>query len=361
MNGLNQAIDHLRPEEQWAGEILERVSEGILLLGPSLQPVLANRAAREMLGFQGSSLPPRVPSEEVLAVARRAPDPGGGIEEVIETWFPERQSLMVSVSKLDSEGHLLVVLENVTEEILAQRVRREFVAHASHELKSPVAGLQALAEALGHAVAEDDPEAVARFSARMVAESDRLGRLIADLLDLSKLEDPARVPDDPVNLSDVARRKLTEIEPAARAKRMSLRGGVEESVWVRGDEQQLGSMIGNLLDNALTYTREEGSILLEVMRDDHDALVVVTDDGIGISRDAQARVFERFYRVDRARSRDRGGTGLGLAIVKHVAELHGGCVKVVSTLGEGSSFTARIPSMTPLRASSPERVEGTRA
>jgi two-component system, OmpR family, sensor histidine kinase SenX3 len=217
------------------------------------------------------------------------------------------------------------------------------VANASHELKSPVASLQALADAIRDAV-RDDPETARRFADRLIIESDRLGRLIADLLDLSRLEDPVSVSSHPMELSSVARAQAAALRPEASAKDLGLVERIDSGVWVKGDEQQLGLMIRNLLDNALRYTPGGGTIEIEVAREGGDAIVRVRDSGIGIPLNAQSRVFERFYRVDKDRSRDRGGTGLGLSIVRHVAELHAGHVAVESELGRGSTFTVRLPA-----------------
>lgn len=324
-------------------EILDRLNEGVVLLDHRLRPKLFNAAAGRILGFRGQGLPSRLPAEEVVAVARRARDSVSEVEDLITLWFPKRSRLDVRAIPAP-DGGVLIVLEDVTEELLSQQVRREFVAHASHELKSPVAGLQALAEAV-HQASEDDPKAVGRFSYKMVAEATRLGRLVSDLLDLSRLEEPGGVPDEPVDLSHVALRQLGQVRLAAESKQMELESRIQPEVWVRGDEQQLGLMIRNLLENAVRYTPEGGRVVVEVAHVGDHAIVSIADTGIGIPLEAQARVFERFYRVDKARSRDRGGTGLGLAIVKHVAELHGGEVSLRSQLGEGSTFTTRLPTM----------------
>ncbi len=326
----------------WPEEVLERLAEGVVLLTPKLKPQRANRAARVLLGLRQGELPPRVPSEEVLDVVRRTLDEGAAVTDVITTWFPERRSVRVRASFLPTENLMLVVLEDVTEEIKAQRVRREFVAHASHELKSPVAGLQALAEALTQAL-EDDPETVARFAGRIVSESERLGRLINELLDLSRLEDVDSLPVEPVDLSGVTDREVLEISADAEAKDMALTSSIDPGVWIRGDESQLGVLIRNLLENAVRYTPDGRSVTVSLKKELGRAVLQVEDSGIGIPQEAQSRVFERFYRVDRARSRDRGGTGLGLAIVKHVAELHRGEVTVSSEVGSGSIFTASFP------------------
>jgi len=337
------AVASPKVDEPDSDEILEKMGEGVLILDPELKPTYANSAARDMLGFQDAGLPQRLPSEEIVSVARRALE-AGSAEQRMNVWFPLPMTLHVRVATLRDQGNLLVVVQDVTEEILAQRVRREFVAHASHELKSPVASIQALAEAIHHAVGED-PAAAQRFSERMTRESARLGRLVRDLLDLSRLEESVVAPADPANLAAVARKVFEQIEPSAEIKEMDLTATIAEDVWVRGDEEQLGMMIQNLLENAIRYTPNSGSVRLEVLRSGDQATVSVVDTGIGIPREAHSRVFERFFRVDRARSRDRGGTGLGLAIVKHVAELHGGRVEVESEIGAGSTFSAYLPAL----------------
>ncbi len=330
-------------EDGLASEVLERIGEGILLLDERFRPRFANAAARHMLGFRDPWLPERVPSDEMASLAREAAQ-GSDIERTLSVMFPMPMDLKVRATRLEEPAGVLVALQDVTQEVGAQRVRREFVTNASHELKSPVAGLQALAEAVAEA-AVDDPAAAERFSQRMIAEADRLSRLIADLLDLSRLEEQPVPPSVPVSLSIVARREIETVIAAADDKSIELHVEVEPNIQVAGDEQQLGLLVRNLLENAVRYTPEAGSIGLRVHRDGDSALVVVDDNGIGIPSDAQDRVFERFYRVDRARSRQRGGTGLGLAIVKHVAELHGGEVNLSSELGRGSTFSVRLPSL----------------
>jgi signal transduction histidine kinase len=326
-----------------AREILEKMGEGVLVLDPHLRPTYANTAARDLLGIREEGLRHRLPSEEVAAIARRALEDGEA-EQRLAVFYPLPMTLQVRAATLRHEGGVMVVVQDMTEELLAQRVRREFVAHASHELKSPVAGLQALAEAITHAVREN-PQAAEKFAERMTRESERLGRLVRDLLDLSKLEEAPIAPTEPAHLSAVAVKTFGQIEEVAAAKEMNLESSIEDSVWVRGDEEQLGTMIQNMLENALRYTPQAGTVRLEVFRRGDEATVSVSDTGIGIPREAHGRVFERFYRVDRARSRDRGGTGLGLAIVKHVAELHGGTVEVESEIGAGSKFSAHLPAI----------------
>ncbi len=329
---------------EWA--IIERMAEGLVVLDDQLRPVAANRAGRELLGFPEGSPPPRLPSDEVRTVARLALDRSRAVEEVVSIWFPARRSLRVRAEPLDARGGVVVVIEDVTEELETQRIRREFVAHASHELKSPVASMQTLAEALRHAVRED-PQAAQRFADRIEFESQRLGRLIGDLLDLSRLEDPDAVPREVVDVSAGAKRVMEDAEAEAGSKEITFQVEISDGVFVKGDESQMAVLVRNLVENAVRYTPEGGRVSVDVYQDGASAVVRVSDNGIGIPLEAQARVFERFYRVDRARSRDRGGTGLGLAIVKHVAELHGGDVQLESELGRGSIFTARVPAVPP--------------
>jgi signal transduction histidine kinase len=329
---------------EWA--IVERMAEGLVVLSDQLRPIAANRAGRELLGFPEGSLPPRLPSDEVRSVARLALERSQSVEETVSIWFPARRSLRVRAEPLDPRGGVVVVIEDVTEELKTQRMRREFVAHASHELKSPVASMQTLAEALRHAIREDPP-AAQRFADRIEFESARLGRLIGDLLDLSRLEDPEKVPREVIDLSAGTRRVLEDAESEAVSKEITLHAEVSDGVFIRGDESQMAVLVRNLVENAMRYTSEGGRVSVDVYQDGDFAVVRVSDNGIGIPLEAQGRVFERFYRVDRARSRDRGGTGLGLAIVKHVAELHGGTVQLESELGRGSIFTARVPAVTP--------------
>jgi two-component system phosphate regulon sensor histidine kinase PhoR len=343
-----------RPQsETRAMEIVDRISEGVVVLDSELTPLLVNSSARRNLGLQGPGLPLRLPplrlpSQDVLEVARRAAGLGEGVEEIVSLWFPSRTELRVRAMPLAHGGEVLVLLEDVTEELQARQIRTEFVSHASHELKSPVASIHTLAEAASQAL-RDDPPAAARFSENMIAETTRLGRLIDDLLDLSRLEEAARIPDETVSLSSIAQKEVEEIEPAGAGKEVTLEASISPEVLVKGDDQQLALMVRNLLDNAVRYTSGGGRVEIAVFAEDGSAVVRVSDTGIGIPREAQARIFERFYRVDKARSRERGGTGLGLAIVKHVVELHGGLVDVTSELGEGSAFTARLPSPTELK------------
>ena len=236
---------------------------------------------------------------------------------------------------------MLVVIDDVTDRRRLEAVRRDFVANISHELKTPVGALALLAETL---LAEDDPAVAQRLAERMLAEAFRVGRTIDDLLELSRIEadEEARRDDVPVHL--VIAEAVDRVRPAAEQQGITIE--VEEPpqrLAVAGDRRQLVSATYNLLENAVKYSDQGSSVQVRARTDGRWVDIEVEDHGIGIPRRDLERVFERFYRVDRARSRETGGTGLGLAIVRHVASNHAGEVRVESAEGEGSTFTLRLP------------------
>jgi two-component system, OmpR family, sensor histidine kinase SenX3 len=321
--------------------VVENMSEGVVVLNEVLTPVLLNTAARRILDL-GIALPSVVPLPELMSLAR-ATAQGTVDHDPVEVSVADRgRTLRLRATKVEPGGLMIVYVADVTEEARVQAMRRQFVAHASHELKTPVAGIQALAEALMEAVT-DDPEAVAKFSARTMQEAARLGELVSDLLDLSRLEDPASISRSLIDLAGLVTVEAEDGDTLARAKGVALIARIEPDVMVRGDAGQLALMIRNLLDNAIRYSASGDEVSISLVHDDQVAELTVTDTGQGIPLRDQARVFERFYRVDEGRARSEGGTGLGLAIVKHVVDLHSGRVLLTSQLGEGSTFTVRIP------------------
>jgi two-component system sensor histidine kinase SenX3 len=238
--------------------------------------------------------------------------------------------------------HVLLLVADRTETRRVEEIRRDFVANVSHELKTPVGALSLLAEAISDAA--DDPDAVRRFAGRIGKESARLTLLVQEIIDLSRLQvagslaEPVRVAVDEVVAEAVDRSRL-----AAQAADIALDVGPAAGASVYGDAELLVTAVRNLVDNAVRYSEPGTRVGVGVRRADGLVEVAVTDSGVGIPEDEQARVFERFYRVDPARSRATGGTGLGLSIVKHVAANHGGDVTVWSRPGSGSTFTLRLP------------------
>jgi two-component system phosphate regulon sensor histidine kinase PhoR len=227
-------------------------------------------------------------------------------------------------------------------------MRRDFVANVSHELKTPLSAIRGYAETLREG-ALDDPPASRRFVERILAQCARLQALLDDLLTLSRLESVEQTPScEPVDLDALARRAVELVAPLAQQREVTLESsGAGGSLL--GDPDALERMLLNLLENAIKYNRAGGKVDLSLSANDGAAEITVEDTGIGISPETLPRIFERFYRVDKGRSRDQGGTGLGLAIVKHVAQTHGGKVDVESELGKGTRFRVTLPRR-PARA-----------
>ncbi len=323
--------------------VLSAMSEGVLLFDPAGQLAYANRAARSILGRRfdtANELSPRALREAVVRLRRQ---PGAGGDEPVIRQF-ETADAVVEATALpaDPAGTVVVVLRDVTRARSVERLRRDFVANASHELKTPVASILALSETLRQA-AGDDPEAVARFLSRLEHEAARLAHLVGDLLELSRLEGGTPEPEE-VRLDRVVTAEAERLRPRAEGAGLRLTVDAAVPVMVWGTEADLELLVHNLLDNAVRYTPDGGEVRVSLGQADGSAELVVDDTGIGIpSRDLD-RIFERFYRVDAARSRETGGTGLGLSIVRHVAEAHGGAIRVRSVLGAGSTFLVRLPT-----------------
>jgi two-component system sensor histidine kinase SenX3 len=303
----------------------------------------------------------RLVTEDLLELARKVRRDGEIREADMELprgpLFTQRMSVWVRVAPLGSSLVLLLV-EDRTEARRVDAVRRDFLANVSHELKTPVGGLALLAEALVDAA--DDPEAVRRFAGRMQHESDRLSRLVQDVIELSRLQghDPFEKPTL-VSLDEVVVEAVDRSRVRAETRSINLVFGGQRGVHVVGDARQLVTALGNLVDNAVRYA-PDGTRVTVAVREVKEPLgpiaeVSVSDEGPGIAVSERNRIFERFYRVDSARSRVTGGTGLGLAIVKHVAAGHGGEATVWSNEGTGSTFTLRLPAAVPAPEIRPTR------
>jgi two-component system sensor histidine kinase SenX3 len=235
----------------------------------------------------------------------------------------------------------LVIVEDLSEALRLDAVRRDFVANVSHELKTPVGALSLLAEAVQSA--SDDPEAVQRFSGRMQVEAQRLTALMNDLVDLSRLQGAGVENAERVEVDRIVAEAVDATKLAAGARDIDVVVGQPVCAEVLGSEPQLVMALRNLLTNAIAYSPQGTRVVVAARTSEQVVEIGVTDQGIGIPESEQARIFERFYRVDPARSRITGGTGLGLAIVKHVCVNHGGECTVWSVEGEGSTFTLRLP------------------
>jgi two-component system sensor histidine kinase SenX3 len=258
--------------------------------------------------------------------------------------------LWVRVARLGSR-YVMLIAEDRTESYRLDDVRKDFVANISHELKTPIGAVSLLAEAL--ASASDEPEQVRRFAKRLTVEADRLARITQELIQLSRLQaaDALTMPTL-VEIDAVVSIAIDQNRVAADSHGIQLALGKKSHAEVYGDEALLVVALHNLIANAIQYSPDSSRIGIGVTESDGIVEIAVTDQGVGIADEERDRVFERFYRSDPARSRNTGGSGLGLAIVKHVAQNHGGDVRVWSQPGNGSTFTIRLPEASPATAAS---------
>lgn len=277
-------------------------------------------------------------------LVRRAVD-GETCVHTVELFGPPHRTFVITAVPLDPDTvgpGAIAVIDDVTERRRLEAVRRDFVANISHELKTPVGALALLAETLS---GEDEPGVTSRLAERIVTEAHRVGRTIDDLLELSRIEAEENPQRARIRVSEILQAAAARMRPAADHKDIAITVRPASShLAVVGDERQLTSAVFNLLENAVKYSEPGSEVQLAATGSGTSVDISVTDCGMGIPAADLERVFERFYRVDRARSRQTGGTGLGLAIVRHVANNHRGQVLVESVEGEGSTFTLRLPS-----------------
>ena len=350
---LRDRLDGLTEERDRAGQILDALDDGVLLLDGAGRLLVANPAARSWFGLP-DNLRPGLPVQRVLGVpqvselAEKAAEAGAPVVGNLTVVFPEPRSLALRAFPLADRGptgRIVVTMTDITQRRRLEVLRRDFVANASHELKTPVAAVRALAETLLTALPED-PEAGRRFAVRIGREAERLDVLARDLLDLSRVE-RGTLYVEPVDLVGLAKEMVALLADRAEERRIRLSTELQPNVAVRGDRAQLGLLLSNLIDNALRYTPAKGTVCVRLDATESRAVLQVADTGEGIPAAELPRIFERFYRVDKARARQTGGTGLGLAIVRHVAEAHGGTVRVDSELSRGSTFTVTLPVAGP--------------
>ncbi|MBK9179519.1 MAG: two-component sensor histidine kinase [Acidimicrobiales bacterium] len=320
---------------------LDAIHQGVVLCDAAGNVVVRNRVAAEVEGGRHGDALLAKTTEDLLETALT----GRAGRRSLELFGPPRRTVVITAEPLAARDRIngaLAVIEDITERRRVDTVRRDFVANISHELKTPVGALALLAETLA---AEDDPEVSRRLTARMLHESERVARIIDDLLELSRIEADETPVREPVPVHLLVAEAVGRVRSAADARDIAIH--VDEPshrLSVVGERRQLVSALANLLDNAVKYS--DGGSVVEVRTGTDGSLVElqVVDHGAGIPARDLERVFERFYRVDRARSRETGGTGLGLAIVRHVMNNHDGEVAVVSHEGEGSTFTLRLPA-----------------
>jgi two-component system phosphate regulon sensor histidine kinase PhoR len=377
---LAAALAEIVAQRDLIGGVLSAMSEGVLLAGGLAERrtvILTNPALREMLlldddraGRPLSSL-----GNEALVAALDAADrsPGPTRHEVATAGLLPRR-LLIQTRRLradarlqrdsdrggdrasDSDAQLLAVVVDVTELRRLETLRRDFVANASHELRTPVTALRSAAETL-HDVLEADPQAAGRFLSMIERNAERLQHIIDDLLDLSRLESQTyRLEPEPIEVAEAAGRVVELFAERARARQITLKLRLPADLpQVRADRRALEHVLCNLVDNAIKYGPSGHDVVISAEAGEHELQLLVHDSGPGIPAEHLPRLFERFYRVDAGRSRALGGTGLGLAIVKHLTEAMGGQVGVESEPGRGTTFRCRLPLSRP---AAPDRFDG---
>ena len=335
--------------------ILRAMQDGLLVVDKSLRVTLVNQAFRKLFGL------PEISLEAPLLDVVRDATVDWLIEETLRTGKVMQSELIRADSKTNSERDVeisavpikddadlttgaVVLFHDITQLKQTDKVRRDFVANVSHELRTPLSILRGYIETLLDNPQTSDKE-LSRILRVMERHSKRLGLLVDDLLTLAHLESrSAGLQFSDVQLAELFQSVIRDWEKKLAEKQLKVVVDLSpDARTIRADETRLHEVLYNLLDNALKYSRENGEIRLRAVQRGPEIVLSVTDNGIGISKDDLPRIFERFYRADKARSRELGGTGLGLAIVKHIAQLHGGRVEAESELGKGTTIRVSLP------------------
>ncbi|HEX5036883.1 MAG TPA: ATP-binding protein [bacterium] len=348
-DGLESQLGEMKREKNQLMTILDGMVEGVLVTDPKGRIVLVNPALTTMLGLSGDSV-----GRTVLECLRNAAV-NDAVEKALSEKALQEQEIEIFIGAGGGEERSVVVhsapltagsvsvFYDVTNVRRLENVRKEFVANVSHELKTPLTCIRGYAETL-KAGALDDPAAARRFVEKIETNAGQLQNLVEDILKLSQIESGRLdLAKSATGLAPVIGSICEEFAEMAASKKIDLRKEVAAGIAAPVDVQAFRQILGNLVQNALKYTPERGAVTVSARASNGDVRVAVADTGIGIPEGDLARVFERFYRVDKARSREMGGTGLGLAIVKHLVQAHGGDVGVKSEVGKGSEFWFTIP------------------
>jgi len=351
LRNCSHRIGQLRQNNQRLAAVLESMNEGVIAIDDKQRILFVNEAARTLLRIratpaEGRSLIEVARHHLLHEIAEAALRHQGTQRAELETSGQNRRHMLVQTTQLPgapSPGAVMV-LHDVTELRRLENMRQEFFANVSHELKTPLSSIKAYAETLLNGAFRDTRNNLT-FVARIQEQAERLHQLILDMLSLSRIESGKQLMEiAPVSLRPVVQSVASHHRAAADAKRIELEIAEQvQGTKVHADEEGLRQILSNLVDNAVKYTPEDGHVSIGWRHVDGQVAIDVKDTGIGIPVDSQLRIFERFYRVDKARSRELGGTGLGLSIVKHLAQSFGGSVEVTSEPNRGSTFTVRLP------------------
>jgi len=349
-----EMLRELREEKQKATTILEKLGEAIIVTDAGGKIIECNQTAEQVFGLTrdkviGLGVVDATQNIALEAAIKQTLANGVAAEAEVSLLFPQPRTLKAIVTPLTAESSLgvVAVLHDVTELRRLESVRREFVSNASHELRTPITAIKALTEIL-LAGGKDDPEVKERFFQDLQNQTDRLSALVNDLLNLAAIEGREIPPEIcQLELGALAGEIVAQLAPLAEAREVKLSLELPEGLVIHTNPLALRQILTNLLDNAVKYTEPGGEAGLQAACQGDKISLTVWDTGIGIPSADLSHLFERFYRVDKARSRALGGTGLGLAIVKHLTESLGGTVTVTSVLGKGSKFSLLFPASPP--------------
>lgn len=340
---ITEQVKQLRRRTDEFEQITASMGEGLVLLDNGGRVLSLNPAARKLFAADESCV-----GQDFLTVDRSR-EMSEAIRRAMEQGHSEIRSrrgdktYQFDITRIDSQGDVLgavILAFDITERESGERLRREFTANVSHELKTPLQGIIGSAELIENGMVK--PEDMPRFIGHIRGEAQRMVALIGDIIRLSQLDEGEEMPREDVDLLEVARRAAEQLDTTAQARKIAVTVDGQPTA-VNGVRQLLYEVIYNLCDNAIKYNVDGGSVRMTVSGDGANACVTVADTGIGIPLEQQARVFERFYRVDKSHSKASGGTGLGLSIVKHAVQYHGGSISLNSRPGEGTTVRVWLP------------------
>jgi two-component system, OmpR family, phosphate regulon sensor histidine kinase PhoR len=345
-----RADQELKKERANFESMLEELPAGVVIINPAGKITFTNDAAEKLLVTKKRDLKTTPLSRFTVdfALSKQVAEALAGTQVVkeIKVKKPQEKILRAWIRPVTVDGKVteaIAVLEDVTRLRRLEDMRRELVSSFSHELRTPIASNQATLEALLDMGGDSDPDVRRRFLNNLRTQTEHLSNLVTEMLQLTKLESGAAIAQlEPVDAARMAEDALEAVGVLAEAKGIRLEESLPEGVSVKADRRLFIQALINLLDNAIKYTDAGGLISLTVATKGKRALFTITDTGRGIPKDALPNIFDRFYRVDKHRSRDAGGTGLGLAITKHIVEAHNGKISVASVLHEGTTFTISI-------------------
>jgi len=350
-----QRLNEIETERNRLAIIFAGMVEGVIYINEHLQIIHMNQAAAQMFNLSNTTsikqpLAEQIKVPEITAAVQAAIAKQGVVKTKIQNNDHSKNAEVIDIyvaalsNDLGESVGVVVVLNDISELAYLERVRRDFVANASHELKTPITIILGLAETILDY--KNMPESMrSKFMGDIQTQAQRLSSLVSDLMSISRLETTQNgVVTEAVDLTASVKNALANVGDICEGQKITLSNQLpNEQVWIRGDKQEINQLLDNLIGNAIKYTPSLGNVNISLRALEGQAQIIVKDTGIGISSADQQRIFERFYRVDKARSRDLGGTGLGLSIVKNIVEKHKGTISVSSIEGHGSTFTLLLP------------------